>query len=379
MKTVLAACLLLVLPLLTAAQHRIPSLDTLRGKSYFILLLDGGQLHGRIIRQDTTMLTVRLVNGQRTYVESALFDRISLTAPAPVETYFQSDAIVPTLPQSQTQPNPTMPYLFRLRDGTSLRGFVVRLNAEQTVIRTKSLGEVALRTDQITRMEQVDSLEEPLVTYLFPQWMPFIPTAFTAEPGRWSYRNTSLLFHQFEYGATKNLSLGTTFFVFPGLYLLSLNAKLTVPVGPQLRVGVSGQYVTAGFGIGNTNSGSFGIVQAMATAGTPRRNLTVSYGTITTGDAFGKAGLLTVGFMLPISKTLLLISQNSFATGSSSSKFFSTLSGGLRIQSKQHAFDISTFIPYFGSSLSSGLSILGSYQVKFPSSLNNRNRTLQLP
>ncbi len=428
MKSVLV-CVLLLLSLLTQAQHRIPPLDTLRGKPYFILLLDGAQLHGRIVRQDTTMLTVRLVNKKLTYVEASLFDRISLTAPAPTDAYFQIDPslsqnqpqppVDPTTqpyvltlldgtvlrgtlvrrdsaqtvlrtrnlgevvlrtdqiarteqPQLQPQPRPeNQLYTFTLRDGTTLQGYIVRRDSAQTVLRTRNLGEVMLRTDQIARLNAVGTQPEATPDNVTAQWLPYVPTAFTAEPGRWYYRNTSIFVNQVEYGASKNLSIGATAILIPFVYLFSANAKLTGEIAPRLRLGLSGQFVTAGFYLFNSFSGNttLGIVQAIGTYGEPRRNLTLGLGSVVARGSFGSSGFATVGVMLPLSPKLLFVSQNTFLVGDVASRtysFLGLLSGGLRINSKQHAFEGSIFVPSFSGIGSTGATFLISYQVQLP-------------
>jgi hypothetical protein len=440
MKSVLV-CVLLALPLLIQAQNRIPPLDTLPGRPYYILLRDGANLRGRIIRQDTTMLTVKLVNGQRTYVEASLFDRITLTPPPPAETYFETQPDrTRTINPDPARTNGPRRYVFTLLDGTELRGTIVREDSAQTILRTSKLGDVTLRSDQIRRRELLvsggyntgpqprpsgpprytftlldgtelrgtivrqDSAQTVLRTLKLgdvvlragqirrqeligmstsrndadpaaesenptPQWLPAVPTAFTAEPGRLYYRNTALFVNQLEYGLTKNISVGGTVFYAFIVYAASLNLKVTVPVSDRVRLGVSGQLITAGSilpgSIGN-GSGSVGILQAFGTGGTPRRNLTLGAGTFINNGSSGGGGFVTVGVMQPLSRNLLIISQNNFLVGGYTSRSYAlpgVFSVGLRLIIKQHAFD---FLAYTQSVLS-GTGFLTSYHLRLPS------------
>jgi hypothetical protein len=384
MKSVLVFALL-ALPLFVRAQtplRRVPPPDTLPGQPYYILLRDGASLRGRIVRQDSTMLTVRQTNGRNTFVERALFERISLNAPD--DTFLQTDAIPAPVVQKTRTDTTNRPYLFVLLDGTRLRGTIVRRDPAETVLRTANLGDVVLRTDQIVSLSEVASLEEPVAVAVCPQWLPFVPTAFSAEPGRWYYRNTWLLVNQFEYGLTKNLSIGSTIYLLPTVYAIGLNLKYSFPVADRLRLGVSGQvlatrYETLNGSRGGLNSGAaVGIFQAFGTYGTVRSNVTLGLGTSTANGSFGRSGFVSVGLMQPLGRKVTFVSQATFLVGTVANQIFSVIGGisaGVRLASRSHAFEISFYGLTIGGGVGFGRNGFAvsplpsiSYMVRFPDS-----------
>ena len=175
-------------------------------------------------------------------------------------------------------------YTITLKDGTQLRGELVRQDSVEAIIRTQNLGEVRVQASQIVRMEQIGAATESETgTYpnIFPQTMRFSPTAFSAEKGRVYYHNYALYLSQFEYGVSDNFSIGTTFFTFVPSALFSLNAKFTAPVGQRVRLGVQAQYVSIGadgiFFSGNNTVNAragAGYLQGIVTTGDRQNNTT---------------------------------------------------------------------------------------------------------
>src|ERR687885_674021 len=121
-------------------------------------------------------------------------------------------------------------YIITLKDGTQLRGELIRQDSSEALIRTTNLGEIRLKSDQIVRLEQVGARAEgEAYPNLFPQTMRLAPTAFSAEKGKLYYRNYFLYVSQFEYGINDNWSVGTTFYSFLPTNLFSLNTKVLFP------------------------------------------------------------------------------------------------------------------------------------------------------
>ena len=243
-----------------------------------------------------------------------------------------------------TKPSPRPVYTIVLKDGTELRGELLRQDSTEAVIRTKNLGEVRLRSDQIVRIEQQD-VREPGGTYvnLFPQTMRMAPTAFSAEKGRAYFRNYGLSLSQFEYGMTDNWSVGTTFYSFLPTNLFSFNTKVSFPVGNRLRLGVNAQYIAARF---DGSLEGFGYVQGIVTTGDRQNNTTYGLGATVSNGQVSSNLVGTFGLVRKVSPKLTFISENFVLIGGGTRvSFAGMLSGGIRFDRRRHAFDLAAYIP----------------------------------
>ena len=252
----------------------------------------------------------------------------------------------------QKQPRPTRQsdrpiYTIVLKDGTELRGEILRQDSTEAVIRTRNLGEVRLRSDQIIRIEQQDARGEPGGTYanLFPQTMRIAPTAFQAEKGRVYYRNYFLYISQFEYGVTDNWSVGTTFYSFLPTNAFSLNTKVSLPVGSRVRLGINAQYAAIRF---DGFLEGVGYVQGIITAGNRQSNTTYGLGATVSNGQVSSNVVGTFGLVRKVSPKLTFISENFVLFGRGGNRavdFAGLLSGGIRFDRRRHAFDLAAYIP----------------------------------
>lgn len=265
-----------------------------------------------------------------------------------------------------TKPSARPVYTIVLKDGTELRGEILRQDSTEAVIRTKNLGEVRLRSDQIIRIEQVDA-REPGGTYvnLFPQTMRMAPTAFSAEKGRAYFRNYFVYFSQFEYGVTDNWSVGTTFYSFLPTNLFSLNTKITLPVSNRLRLGINAQYMAVRF---DGPPEGIGYVQGIVTTGDRQNNTTYGLGATVSNGEVSSNLIGTFGLVRKVSPKLTFISENFVLFGGGTRvSFAGVLSGGIRFDRRRHAFDLAAYIPIIiGSNLNSPVLLLpyGSYHLR---------------
>ena len=265
-----------------------------------------------------------------------------------------------------TKPSARPVYTIVLKDGTELRGEILRQDSTEAVIRTKNLGEVRLRSDQIVRIEQVDA-REPGGTYvnLFPQTMRMAPTAFSAEKGRAYFRNYFVYFSQFEYGVTDNWSVGTTFYSFLPTNLFSLNTKITLPVSNRLRLGINAQYMAVRF---DGPPEGIGYVQGIVTTGDRQNNTTYGLGATVSNGEVSSNLIGTFGLVRKVSPKLTFISENFVLFGGGTRvSFAGVLSGGIRFDRRRHAFDLAAYIPIIiGSNLNSPVLLLpyGSYHLR---------------
>ena len=241
-------------------------------------------------------------------------------------------------------------YIITLKDGTQLRGEIVRQDSIEAIIRTRDLGEVRVDAGQIVRTEQRGA-ETPEGTFpnIFPQTMRLAPTAFSAEKGRGYYRNYLLYFNQFEYGISDNWSVGTSFFLLRPWGLFSLNTKFTLPVSNRVRLGLNAQYVVlqnGGFLRGN-NAGYEGVgyIQGLATLGDRQNNSTVGLGWSLSNGSVSRNVVGSFGLVRKISPKLSFITENFILFGDGSISFSSLLSAGVRFDRRKHAFDLAAYVP----------------------------------
>lgn len=270
-----------------------------------------------------------------------------------------------------TKPQPTpgkRMYTVVLRDGTELRGELIRQDSLEAIIRTQNLGEVHLRADQILRVEQENVRGEgQTFPNLFPQTMRLAPTAFQAEKGRVYYRNHYLYISQFEYGVTDNWSVGATFYSFLPTNLFSLNTKFSTPAGNRVRLGVQAQYAAVRFG--NEIEG-IGYLQGIVTTGDRQNNTTYGLGWSLSNGEVSRNFVATFGLVRKVSPKLTFISENFALIGTGVNRnldFAGILSGGIRFDRRRHAFDLAAYVPViFGSDILAPVIFIpyGSYHLR---------------
>ncbi|GAB3643457.1 hypothetical protein [Spirosoma arcticum] len=239
-------------------------------------------------------------------------------------------------------------YVIALKDGTKLRGELLRQDSTGVVIKTKKFGEVRLPTDQIARMGPQDVLE-PVETFpnLFSQTMRVAPTAFSAEKGRVYFRNYFVYFSQFEYGITDNWSVGTTFFSIAPTALFSVNTKVSFPVTNRVRLGLNAQYATLRINnfIFNAVRADIGYLQGIVTTGDRQNNTTYGLGWSLSNGEVSRNFIGTFGLVRKVSPKLTFITENFVLFGSGRVDFAGLVSAGIRFDRRRHAFDLAVYAP----------------------------------
>lgn len=379
MKTVLLFWVLLLAGTGTATAQTAP-LDTANGKSYYILLKDGSHIQGRIVKRDSTMYTVRMKNGQLTYVERELFGQISSFAPVTADSAAYFTQTNPA-PSNVTQPgqltvSPSQ-YVVTLTDGTTLNGQVLSQDSSRVVLKTATIGTVYVPAERVLRMERAAAAQQrgrtlvhPREGYanLFPQYLNFTPTAYQAEPGRVYYRNSYIFGNQFDVGITPNLSLGAGI-ITPIIPILAgwLAAKVSVPVGDRARIGLQGQYLLGSFTLFGTENFSTNYVQGVVSLGDPQRNLTIGLGK-SLGQGM-EGSILTVALVRKVKPLLTFISENQLIVGQRSGTA-AKLGAAFRFDRQRHSFDVSgnllvgVFDGFSGTNTSISFTPWASYQVR---------------
>lgn len=239
----------------------------------------------------------------------------------------------------QPLPSSTGIYEITLKDGTTLRGRILRQDVNEARIQTTNLGEVTVRANQIQKIQQIDTGNTDGTPNLFAHRLYFAPTALPLEKGRWYY-NQLYYITDFSYGVSARVNLGTAFYVFVPFNLFMLKAKATLVQTDRVNLALQGNlYAARGFGA----FGTVGGLQFLSTFGTSQRNTTLGVGTFVSGGELASGGYLTVGVQQKVGKEISILSQNHLLLGSEVSA--GVLSGGIRFSRKRHAFDAGLFIP----------------------------------
>lgn len=372
MKTVLF--LLLLSPVIGWAQvYKITPQDAQRKQS-FLLMRDGSVVRGQILRQDSTIISVRKRGGDLSVIEadqviSVLADRSELPVTSPAGARSAS------------------PYkVYVMKDGARIEGQFVRRDSTMITIQKPNGQFTYFEPELLARIDTVQGESSGDVAQAFPNrfspWLLTGLTAYNPGKGRFYYRNTWLLLNEFQYGITRFWSIGARF-VTPVPYLVladgyygtgqytgelsQLITKLSAAPGPNFHLGVNAafqpyrQYDYRGMGGRWT-------LQALATVGSSQHNVTFGYGIVvpklkfTTSiyqpysssmpqiryTTFPNHSFLSIGIMQKVGPYLTFLSDNSINLGpgyhsDNSTGNRASVSAALRIDRRRHAFDLGAY------------------------------------
>jgi hypothetical protein len=342
---------LLLAPMLAVAQSPTPPTastatppalpDTANGRPYYLLLRDGTSIRGRIVRRDSVVLTIRKPNGQLTYVEPELIDRIVLSRPddAPAD--------------AATGPNRQPRQRLLLRDGTSIIGRVMGRRADTYT--------VELVGGQLTFVEASLVSEIGTLTDDDPgegRFAPFLlqrGSAANPRQGSVYYRNSWLIQNELVWGVADFLSLGvvytpTNWFLENQGYVNSLRftGQLGFALAPWLRLAATVAYAPYQNyeRVRRTDVMDY---QLLTDWGRGPNRLMLAYGWQTNGDPYQRR-YFRIGATIQLGRLVALISDNTVNVGGQINIFTPTLSNGsyptarlsaaLRIGGKQQAVDL---------------------------------------
>jgi hypothetical protein len=355
-----------------AQSPKITPADVQRKQSYLIMR-DSSVVRGQVIRQDSSLITVRKRNRELTFVEADQLVRVVANRPD------KAVGLVGFRPVGPTR-------LFVLKDGSEIEGQFVRRDSTMITVRKRNGQLTYFEPEQLARMDTVGiSTTDSSRTFAnrFAPWLLTGLTAYNPDKGRFYYRNTWLLLNEFQYGITRNWSVGARFTT-PIPYLVladgyygtgrytqtesQLVTKLSVPLGPRFRLGLNATYQPDTRKIYPSRPGIW-TFQALATIGSSQRNVTVGYGIVVPKtkliyyayqSVFSSAApqysysylpnrsFLTLGISQKIAPGLTFISDNSINLGrqngyNDNSSGRASVSAALRIDRRRHSFDLGVF------------------------------------
>ncbi|GAB3988848.1 hypothetical protein GCM10028807_12400 [Spirosoma daeguense] len=318
------------------------------------MLRDGSVVRGKIIRQDSSVITVQVRKGIFSYVEADQVVQIGSG-----KSDFTQNKLADNQASSTT--------VFVLRDSTHLPGKFVRRDKTMITVRKQNGQLTYFEPELLVRVDTVRTTGKGGVATggtsgkpaYANQFSPFLlsnPTAFNIEKGRLVYRNTLVILNELDYGITKNWSVGASLNPLFGSLEYSNSAresifvanyrfstKLTFPIGEQFRFGVNAIYQPQQKG-NLFRIAEVLIAQGIMSFGSSQRNVTLGYGMRLFPRNFTyKQPFISTGVMHKISRNLTFVSDNIFylnpyATGSGAE-----LSVALRFDRFRHAFDIGAF------------------------------------
>ncbi|UHG89048.1 hypothetical protein [Spirosoma oryzicola] len=366
MKTVLL--LLVLYPVVLWGQAVRVTPEDLARKQSFLLMRDGSVVRGQIVRQDSSLITVKKAGGDMTFVETD-----------------QLIGIMPIRPRPTTSaPSYSV---FYLKDSTRLEGRFVRRDSTMITVRKRN-GQLTYFEPEL--LHRVDSTVVDTVpgadsgrtfSNQFSPWLLIGQTAYNPKKGQFYYRNKWVLLNEFQYGITRNWSVGVGVATpIPWLYRsaydayygsgsvlnnsFQLKSKLSASIGRKFRVGLNVSYQP------NTYRYSYSkrawTFQALASIGTSQRNVTLGYGLINRGkqpvyqywssmyptpytlERIPDQSFLTLGLVQKVLPNLTLLSDNRINLGQ---RYYfyddtgerATLSFALRLDRRRHSFDLGAY------------------------------------
>lgn len=348
MKTVLF--ILLLSPVILWAQMiKITPDDTYRKQSY-LTMRDGSVVRGQIIRQDSSLITVKVRGGDFSFIEADQVVRISPDRPG-------------NLTSTDNAPAPYS--LFVFRDGSQIEGNYVRRDSTMITVRKRNgqltyfEPELLVRVDSV-RAEQASFrprvINRETFANRFSPWLLTGQTAYNAEKGRLYYRNTLLILNELDYGITRNWSVGiNTNPFFASIQPTNsaresviganvrFSSKFTVPIGEEFRFGVNATYQPKQTGYYYAFDQQV-ILNGVLSFGSSQRNATLGYGMQLHPDGYSNdLKFITAGVMHKLSRSLTFVSDNTFYLNPYYSGSSAILSVALRIDRRRHAFDLGAF------------------------------------
>lgn len=369
MKTLILVLCLLLCPLSLWAQlYKINPDDTQRNQS-FVLLRDGQVVKGQVLRQDSTIITVRRRGKELSFIEADQVVRIT--------------AVRPDLPASTVQVRSTGPYrVFVFKDGSQVEGMFVKRDSTMITVRKRNGQLTYFEPELLSRVDSVAVDTYADTSRLFPnRFFPWLLTGVTAhnpEKRQFYYRNTWLLLNEFDYGITRHWSIGASF-ITPIPYLVladgfyatggqyftnnsRLFTKLSAPIGKRFRLATNVTYRTNQI-LELFNAQNVWTFQALATIGSTQRNVTLGYGLTTSSrrvyyygsspwssaapltysDRSPNYHFLSAGLVYKVLPGLTLISDNTVSLGRQYYYYDASrvsASFAFRIDRRRHAFDL---------------------------------------
>lgn len=238
--------------------------------------------------------------------------------------------------------------VIRLRDGSSIVGRVTEVGAD-TVRFAAASGMLSIARTDIVELREVEKTSmrrgevwpaNPNVTRLL-----FAPTGRTLPKGEGYFNDTYLFLLSVHGGITSRFSLGGGLSVLP-LDDFSDNAlfimpKLGVVATPKFNLAVGALAGVLGAAVDEGESGSFGVLYAVGTAGSPDASVTFGTGLAYAGGDFADRPVAMLGAETRLSRRIAFVTENYVIPNEDVS---SVISYGLRFFGEKLSADLAFWL-----------------------------------
>ena len=262
------------------------------------------------------------------------------------------------------KPVPTV--TIKTKDGTRLRGKIIKNDGKTYTIQTQNLGIISIPAENVSYIQQNDYqaindnnvMFEPLsnTSYLVNQ------SGFNLKQGDIRYTNIYIVASSFNFGLSDNFSASIGI-VTVAPTILSVGGKYTFKTSEKVRFGLSGTYI---FSSTFSNNIGFGAIGAVGTFGTDTKNISIgatwgtSQGNIFSGrPAFQISGITRVSRRVALTMDNLItttdrLTYNYFSSGTGGFTQVNTktvvdgaLSYGIRLLYPRTQIDLGLFRPIY--------------------------------
>ncbi len=257
-------------------------------------------------------------------------------------------------------------------DGNEYLGEIVREDDKIIVLKTQKLGEITISRADIKKIEKVEIQQMKDGKFWFPNPQStryfWSPNGYGLKDGEGYYQNIWVLWNQFSYGITNNVSIGGGIiptFLFGAPTPVFGTLKFSLPVVHN-KFNIGGGAI-AGYVIGEDNAG-FGILYGLGTYGTPDANVTLGLGYGFAAGEWAQSPIVNFNGMFRVSRRGYFITENYIISDGSETVVLITLGGRSII--KKAALDYGLVVPFYGEGIEIALPWLG-FTIPFGNTGNN--------
>lgn len=233
-------------------------------------------------------------------------------------------------------------------DGNEYTGKIVRQDSARIFLATESLGEIAIRKSNIKSQEKlrIEQIKDGEIWFANPQATRYFwsPNGYGLNKGEGYYQNIWVMWNQFAYGLTDNLSIGgavVPLFLFGGAPTPVFGtAKISFPIEKEKINLAAG--VIAGTVLGESETG-FGILYGLSTFGSRDNNLSFGLGYGFGGGEWASAPIINLNGMFRLASRWYFLTENYYINIDEEN--FAMVSLGARWIIKKAALDFGFVIP----------------------------------
>lgn len=233
-------------------------------------------------------------------------------------------------------------------DGNEFLGQIVSEDDVKIVLKTEKLGNITINKIDIKKRDNVAVQQIKDGKYWFPNPQStryfWSTNGYGLKKGEGYYQNIWVLWNQFSYGLTDNISVGggiIPLFIFAGAPTpVFATVKFSIPVVKDkfnVSAGAIGGYV-----LGADDAG-LGILYGLATLGSPNANVTLGMGYGFAGGEWADAPMININGMFRVSSRGYIITENYILSAGGEGIVLISLGGRSII--KKAALDYGLFVP----------------------------------